>query len=101
MNINIDLHQKIYDQLITEAEEKGLTVEECIRVILGEYISFSRPRLMALPPMPPMVDKFSRLADLMISKMTASGDFKCSNCTMPLNSEALEKGECQSCGYKL
>ena len=104
MIVNIDLHQNIYDQLFTEAESKGLTVEEIIKVILGEHISFSSHKrfiVPTLPPIPPIMDKFARLANLIMNQMSATGALKCPNCTMPLNSEALETGVCNTCGTKL
>lgn len=103
MIINIDLHQKIYDQLSTEAEDKGLTIEEHIRVILGEHIGFSKPRIMALPSLPPMqptMDKITRMANLIVNQMSSQGMLKCPICTMPISSDELEKGECSSCGHK-
>ena len=103
MIISIDLHQNIYDQLSNEAEEKGLTVEEYIRVMLGEHARFLRA--IPLPSIsivqPPIMDKAYKMVNMLINQMVASGGIKCPNCTMSLDSEALEKGECSACGYKV
>ncbi len=106
--ITVNLHQNIYDQLLEEAERKGLTVEELIKAILGEHISYLSPRPIALPMVSPVqptmdkaMDKVIRIANLIINRMSSQGMLKCPTCTMPINSDDLEKGECSSCGYKL
>ena len=108
--ITVNLHQTIYNQLASEAEGKGLTIEEHIRAILGEHISlyshigFSKPGLMTFPSVPtmqPTMDKITRMANMIINQMSSQGMLKCPTCTMPISSDDLEKGECSSCGYKL
>ena len=102
MIINIDLHQSIYEHLLTEAKEKGLSIEELIRVMLGEHIALTRPRVVfpAVQSMRPMTDKIHKMTNLLINTMFGSGALKCPNCTMPLGSVELEKGECSKCEYK-
>ena len=72
MLITIDLHKNIYDQLATEAESKGLTIEELIRVTLGERVGYSIPRFLSTPSLPPQLkettDKLSRMTDIFLNK---------------------------------
>ena len=104
MIITVDLHGNIYNQLATESESKGLTIEEFIRMILGDHVAFMNPRpLIPIPSLPIQntLDKFSKIIKLVVNEMVASGVFKCPTCTLTLTSEALEKGECNNCGAKL
>lgn len=105
MIITIGLHQNIYEQLASEAESKGLTVEEIIKVVLGDHVSYMNPRPIPVSslsfPIQNNMDKMSRMSKLLADTMVAQGLFKCPNCTMPLNSEALESGICNNCETKL
>ena len=105
--VRIKLSDTTYNSLQEEATQRGLKVNELVKWLIGDYTKYwnpQPPRIMALPSMPPvqpMMDKLSRMTNLVVNQLSVQGMLKCPDCTMPLNSEALESGICNNCGYKI
>ncbi len=116
MEVIVNLAQNIYNQLVTDAESKGLTIEELIKMILGGYANYVNPKPippipfhnLTFPDMPDMqsiTDKLTRMGyivlNIVLKQLASTGALKCSECTLTLTSEALEKGECNNCRARL
>ncbi len=106
MILDLELNDAIYNALETNAIERGITVKELIRWIVGDYMRFSQgpPSVrMALPisPFPGSEDKeqakILKLSGFLMKSMIKQGGIKCSTCTMPLDVEELEAGKCSKC----
>lgn len=101
MILDIELNDKIFDNLQTLASERGITVPELIRWIIGDHIKFSYPLPPTPIPLSTATERINKIIELMMKAMISQGTFKCPNCTMPLNLEAIEKGKCQACGAEI
>lgn len=107
MILDLELNDDIYKSLETAANERGITVKELIRWVVGDYIRYSQPPTMrALPmPLPSPVElettKMIKLSGLLLKAMLNQGALKCPNCTMPLGLENLEQGKCSKCGAEI
>lgn len=104
MIIDLELNDDIYKNLETAAGERGITAKELIRWVIGDYIRYSQPptTMRALPmplssPVESETTKLLKLSGVFLKNMINRGDIKCSNCTMPLTMEDLEKGKCSKC----
>ena len=109
MKTELELSDSIYEQLNNEANQRGVTISEIIRWIIGDYIKYATPSfgtrialpsLQTIPPFNPL-DKFTKLAELALKMQMKSGLCKCSDCTMPLSWEAIQNGKCQNCGAEI
>lgn len=107
MIIDLELNDDIYKSLETVADERGITVKELLRWVVGDYIRYSQPTTLRALPMPlPMpveseTNKMVKLAGVFLKSMMNRGDIKCSNCTMPLTVEDYEQGKCSKCGAEI
>ncbi len=103
MNLNLELTAEIYGNLVTESDERGITIEELVRWIIGDYARYRQgpPAVrMALPSINPMAaetEKILKLSGVFMKSMINQGGIKCSNCTMPLSVEDIEAGKCSKC----
>jgi len=106
-NINLELADAIYDNLFDESGERGLTPEELVRWILGDYARYRQgPTMRALPipsisPIVSETEKLMKLSGMFMKSMISQGGIKCSNCTMPLSAEDIEEGKCSKCGAEI
>ncbi|MBU1173239.1 MAG: hypothetical protein KKD44_27045 [Proteobacteria bacterium] len=107
MQVRINLAQNINDQLKEEASRRGLTIVELVKWIIGSYVMYqnSAPISVSYPSIPDNLmfstNKISKIAEMMANQLIASGEFKCSTCTLPLDSEAISTGICNNCGMKI
>lgn len=108
MILDLDLNDSIYENLETTATERGITVGELIRWVIGDYIQYSRPPTgIAFPaPLPPSPmeqenAKVMKLSGLLMKSMINQGTIKCSNCTLALTVEDFDNGKCSRCGAKI
>jgi len=96
MIISIDLDGKVYDRLEEWGSRRGLTVEEALRVVLGNDF----PDL----PEPPQPDKSSlsmeSLLRAVISVLSATRSMECPTCLAKLKVADIISGECSACGAK-
>ena len=110
--IRVRLEDNIYEQLKKMAAEKGLSPNEMAKYIIGDETSIRRPQTsptqtisLPHPILPPQVtdayNKMERYLDLMVRSIVSQGLFKCPNCTMSLDKEAIETGICNTCGMKI
>ncbi len=107
MNLNLELNSDIYDHLVTESDERGITVSELVRWIIGDYARFRQPPSVRMPltpfPLPGQSesDKLLKLSGMFIKSMIKQGGIKCSDCTMPLSIEDIEAGKCSKCDAEI
>jgi len=107
MIVPLELAQTIYENLETMATDKGITVAELLRWIVGEYVGFSNQRTrISLPvPLPAKLDESGdrvlKVGELLVKTVIAQGVLKCPGCTLPLDVEAITQGKCQNCGTEL
>jgi len=111
MILNLELNDDIYKTLETAAVERGLTVKELIRWVIGDYVRYSQPPTMRagpsiipfLPsrPMESETTKLLKLSGLFMKDMINHGGLKCSNCTLPLTMEDIEQGKCSKCDAEI
>ncbi len=103
MNLNLELNDDIYGDLVTESAERGITVEELVRWVVGDYARYRQsppPVRMALPhinPMASQTEELLKLSAMFMKSQIKNGAVKCSNCTMPLSVEDIEEGKCSKC----
>jgi len=106
-NINLELADAIYDNLFDESGERGITPEELVRWIIGDYARYRQSATavrMALPNINPMVsetEKMLKLSGMFMKSAIKNGAIKCSNCTMPLSVEDIEEGKCSKCDAEI
>ena len=110
MILDLELNDAIYKTLETAAGERGITVQELIRWIVGDYTRFMQPPTsvrMALPmplptnPVESETTKLLKLSGLFMKDMIKHAGLKCSNCTMPLTMEEIEQGKCSKCDAEI
>jgi len=110
MNLNLELNADIYGNLVTESDERGITVDELVRWIVGDYARYRQPPSsvrMVLPspplftPMESETSKLLKLSGMLMKSMINQGGIKCPNCTMPLSLEDLERGKCSKCDAEI
>lgn len=100
MIMDVELDDTIYDNLDLIAKERGVTVREAIRWIVGEYIRYHIPPPTVISPSPSLelINKQDKLMEMMMKGLINEGLFKCPECTMKLTMEAIEQGKCLNCG---
>ncbi len=110
MNLDLELNDAIHKTLETNAIERGITVQELIRWIIGDYTHFNQPPTsvrMARPLIFPPghgdqeQERMLKLSGFLMKSMIRQGGIKCPNCTMPLDIEELEAGKCSKCQEKI
>lgn len=114
MLVNLILNDSIHEILESIATGRGLTLEEIIRWIIGDYVTYntlhrSSPITAVRPlPFPSMenkesttIEKANKMLEMVLKTTIGQGVVKCPNCTMALNLEAIESGECQHCNSKI
>ena len=95
--ILVELDEEIVERLYSYGDERGWSLEETIRFLLGT--SLPVPAFLSGPPFfqPTAHDIFEPLARI----ISAQGMAKCPDCLKKLDSESIMKGECRECGKKL
>lgn len=107
MIFDLELNDDIYDKLDSVSNEKGITIKELIRWVIGDYIQYNLPRHISYPvpitPSPAEQEnaKVMKLSGLLMKSMINQGAIKCSNCTLALTVEDFDKGKCSSCGAEI
>lgn len=108
MNISLTLNDSICEKLETTATERGITLKELIRWVLGDYIRYSQvSKQISLPvpirrnPAEQETTKLIKVSEFLIKSIIKSGALKCSNCTLALTTAAFDNGKCSSCGAEL
>ena len=108
MILDLELDKNIYEKLETTATERGVTVKELIRWIIGDYIQYSqRSTKIALPvpvrpsPAEQETAKMLKLSGILMRGLINQGSIKCPNCTLKLTIEAFDNGKCSSCGAEI
>lgn len=101
MEIKVEINDKIYEDLTKHCIERGLTLNELIRSMLGEYHHAHCTVPAFNPPLvfqkSPAEDKFLKILEVLVTAMINSGELKCANCTQPLTVEDLMNGVCGKC----
>ncbi len=103
MILDLELNDSIYEKLESLALEKGITVREIIRWVIGDFLQFNLPRRISFPtpitpsPMEQESEKVMKLSGLLIKSMVNSGAIKCPNCTLALTMEDINQGHCSKC----
>lgn len=103
MIIDLELDDEIYNKLDSMSNEKGITVKELIRWVIGDYIQYNLPRHISYPvpitpsPVEQGTAKVMKLSELLIKGMINQGAIKCHNCTLALTLADLEQGKCSNC----
>ena len=106
MKLDLELNDAIFNALETMSIERGITVQELIRWVIGDYVRFSQgptPIRVGLPlhPLPnpatSETDKILKLSGMFMKSMINQGSIKCPNCTMALTVEDIEAGKCSKC----
>ena len=106
-NINLELTDDIYGNLVTESGERGITVEELVRWLVGDYTRYRQgpPAVrMALPspnPIASQTEELLKLSAVFMKSQIKTGAIKCQNCTMPLSVEDIEAGKCSKCDAEI
>jgi len=104
--ITIRVEDNIAEALTKDAHDRGLTILELVKSIIGEYVS---THLMLVDKLSSMMktslgeldDVFDRLEKKMLKMKASSGVLTCKNCTMRLTEKDVEDGKCSSCGALL
>jgi hypothetical protein len=99
----VDLQDNIANSISAEAAQLGLTQEEMLRVIIGEWAVRGLPRAgvpfvagVGLPIAAAPVDQWAKE----IMKVSARvGSLKCRRCTMALTEKDVDDNKCHACGY--
>ncbi len=106
MILDLELNDTVYENLVTAAGERGITVKELVRWIVGDYNRYSQGPTsvrMAPPSINPIVsetEKLLKLSGMFMKNIIKQGGIKCPNCTMPLSLEDIEEGKCSKCGVE-
>ncbi len=106
IEVMIRLEKKIADDLAIDASDRGISVQELIRDILGEYaVTHIRlPEKMSAAmksALGELEDLFEQLGKKMLKSRASSGALQCKNCTMKLTEKDVDNGKCGSCGAPL
>ena len=109
MILDLEIVDDIYDKLESTAKERGITIKELIRWIIGDYTKWFVPPTLTLRgpvPLPPNpaeqeTAEVMKLSGLMIKAMINQGHIKCPDCTMALDVDALTRGKCSNCGAEI
>lgn len=99
MKVEIGLDPKIYEVALEDSESRGITLEELVRWIIGDYYR----HLVVVgrtAPSPRALDIMDKVAKLMSGILINQGIFRCNSCAMPLDAEAIRTGKC-SCGAEI
>lgn len=115
--LNIRLADDIADLISNHAKQLGLTAEELTKFIVGSWAQRLKPPVMPVLDLggmfsraqqsqfPGLSDKekimFERITTYIVKKQLKAGDFKCENCTLPLDEQAFIDGKCSECGQPL
>ncbi|MCJ7760874.1 hypothetical protein MUP59_07025 [Candidatus Bathyarchaeota archaeon] len=101
--ISIKLFDSIANKVANESKQRGLTSEELIRYIVGTWLKEEDirqygPMAGIFPSLTSGISDAVRDAAKSQMRLQASrGELKCSNCTMPLSAEDVERGTCHLC----
>lgn len=99
MLLDLELDDKIYGTLEILANERGISIKELIRWVIGDYVRISQG------PVPyafqDETQKMMKLSNLLTKGLINQGILRCSNCTQPLSLEDLEQGKCSKCGIDI
>ena len=111
--IQIELDTKIKEHLAQYGEDRGWTLEETIRYILGKYVveytavvpmmsnrGFLTPPQLQGPEKGPesWIDNYLTKFSTMIGSM---GLAKCRKCLQLLSGDDINRGECSNCGERI
>lgn len=99
----VRVEESIAKSLLEDASERGLSIAELVRGILGEYVITHVKLADKISTMLEAslngMDKMFEGLDKKIMKMKASqGALSCKNCTMRLTEKDVDEGKCGSCG---
>ena len=103
MIVNFELNDQIYHNLESNADERGITLIELCRWIIGEFSRFNNPPSLTVrgPVAHSSLEqentKMTKLANSLIKSMIAGGVIKCPNCTLALTIKDIEQDKCSNC----
>lgn len=105
----LDLADRVYSSLEGEAVERGITVEELIRWVLGDHTRYNlgttilRPLSTSFPQSQEESEgkEVLKLSGMFMKAMINRGAITCRECTQPLNLEEIENGKCSKCGAEI
>ena len=107
--IQFELDTKIKEHLAQYGEDRGWTLEETIRYILGKYVL----EYTAVVPMmsnrgfltPPQLQGPESWIDNYLTKFStmigSMGLAKCRKCLQLLSGDDINRGECSNCGERI
>jgi antitoxin component of RelBE/YafQ-DinJ toxin-antitoxin module len=101
--ITFELGKEIHEQLLNHGKSMGLTEDEVIRMVLGQYFHISQP--IALPLYPASnTGAGDYLRDYMkdLRKTFAlAGNMKCPECSRTLTPDDITANKCSGCGKEI
>ncbi len=101
--VMIRIDDSIATALAKDAQDRGITVPELLRGILGEYVVTHLRLLEKVSDMmkrslEDLDDFFSNLDKKMLRLKARDGALKCKDCTMQLTEKDVDSGKCSACG---
>lgn len=112
MILDLELDGSIYERLESLATERGISVKELIRWVIGDYVRYSNIST-AMPASPPILrvipsshkeqenDSLMKFSKLMMKDMLDHGAVKCPDCSLSLKVDDVEQGKCSNCGAEI
>jgi len=101
--VMIRIEDSIAEALAKDARDRGITVPELLRGILGDYVV---THLMVVEKLTTVLhaslreldEVFAGLEKKMLKMRAADGALTCKDCTMRLTEKDVDNGKCGSCG---